>query len=119
MDVHETGESVKTIFTRPKEFKSMIVEIAGDHLKGAEIADIMSNHLKPKKFTYANVSLESFKSFGFPGAEELANMFEYFQTGKMNRDIAFTKKLNPTTLNFNDWMAKNKQDVEKIISNAH
>ena len=97
----------------------MIVEIAGDQLNGTEMANIISKHLKPKRFTYGNVSLEAFKSFGFPGADELANMFEYFQTGKMNRDIAFTKKLNPSTLNFNDWIAKNKQDIEKILDNAH
>ena len=119
MDVHETGECVRTIFSKPKEFKSMIVEVAGDHLRGAEMAVCMTRHLAPKKFKYANVSLETFKSFGFPGVEELTNMFEYFQTGKMNRDIAFTKKLNPNTLNFNDWLAKNKQDIEKMLENTH
>ena len=76
-------------------------------------------NLAPKKFKYANISLDTFKSFGFPGVEDLTNMFEYFQTGKMKRDIAFTKKLNPNTLNFNDWVAKNKQDIEKMLENTH
>lgn len=115
MNVDDLGECVKKIFDKPSEYKSKIVEVAGDQLKGAEIADVMNKHLKPNMFTYANISLEKYRTFGFAGVEEFANMFEYFQSGKMKRDIGLTKKLNPNTLSFSDWMAKNKETILKNL----
>ena len=119
MNVSDMGECVRAIFLRPNEFKAKIVEAAGDYLRGVEIAEALNNNFPNKKFIYGNVSLDKFKSFGFPGAEEFSNMFEYFQSGKMKRDIVLTKKLNPNTLKFNDWIIKNKQDIEKMLANAH
>jgi hypothetical protein len=110
------GECVKKAFDKPSEYKSKIVGIAGDQLKGTEIADIMNKHLHPNKFTYANVSVDAFSKFGFPGSEELANMFEFYQTGKQVRDIKLTKELNKNVLNFNDWLAKNKENILKSLA---
>jgi hypothetical protein len=115
MNVDDLGECVKKIFDNPSEYKSKIVGVAGDQLKGTEIADIMNKHLHPNKFTYANVSVEAFAKFGFPGCEDLANMFEYYQTGKHARDIKLTKELNKNVLNFSDWLAKNKETVQKTL----
>jgi hypothetical protein len=103
MNVDDMGECVKKIFDKPSEYKSKIVGVAGDQLKGTEIAHIMTKQLHPNKFTYANVSVEAFSKFGFPGCEYL---FEYYQTGKHVRDIKLAKELNKNALNFSDWLAK-------------
>ena len=108
MNVKDLGECVKAVFDKPNEFKSKIIGIAGDQLKGPEIAEIMSKHLKPNSFSYANISLETFLSWGFPGVHDFANMFEFYQTGKQHRDLSLTKELNKNVLSFNDWIAKNK-----------
>ena len=118
MSVDDYGECVKSVFAQPDAYKSKIVGVAGDHLKATEIVASLNTHLAPNKFAYANLSLDTFKSFGFPGAEELANMFEYFQTGKMQRDISLTKKLNPATVSFNEWLVKNKQGILKSLPQA-
>jgi hypothetical protein len=61
---------------------------------------------------YNSVSPEAYRSFGFPGAEDLGNMFqfkrdfeEYFCGA---RSIAFSKSINPELQNFEQWLAKNK-----------
>ena len=115
MNVEDLGACVSSIFNQPNEFKSKIVEVAGDHLKGADYVDLMNKHLKPNKFAYANISLPTFASWGL---EEFAHMFEYYQTGKMTRDLNLTKKLNPNTLTFNDWLAKNKESILKGLPKA-
>jgi hypothetical protein len=64
---------------------------------------------------YNAVSPEVYRSFGFPGAEDLGNMFqfkrdfnEYF-CGARNPD--FPRSLNPELLTFDAWLAKNKSRI--------
>ena len=38
-------------------------------------------------------------------------MFEYYQTGKMKRDIELSKRLNKNLLNFEGWIIKNKEHL--------
>ena len=118
MNVDDLGVCVRNIFDHPDEYKSKIVGVAGDYLKGTEVTNILNKQLAPNKFVYANLSLDAFRGFGFPGAEELGNMFEYFQLEKMPRDIKLAKKLNPATLSFSDWLNKNKQDILKKLPQA-
>ena len=113
VNVDDLGECVKTVFDSPNEFKSKILPVAGDKLTGEQIAAIMSKHLAPKKFNYGNISLEKFLSFGFPGVQDLTTMFEYFQTGKMVRDIELAKKLNKNLVTFDQWVKQNKDEIIK------
>lgn len=115
LNIDGYGDCVIPIFAKPSEYKSKIVDVAGDQLKGTEIVDIMNKHLQPNKITYANVSLEQFLSFGFPGVADLTAMFEYFQSGTMKRNIKMTKELAPNTLSFNDWVSKNKEQILKSL----
>ena len=115
MNVDDLGDCVKTIFNFPNDFKSKIIGVAGDHLKSAEIVDIMNKHLQPNKIAYGNFSLKTFSSFGFPGVQDLTNMFEYYQTDKMSRDLQMTKILNGNTVSFNSWIARNKEDILKYL----
>ena len=61
-----------------------------------------------------NCPIVKFLSFGFPGVEDITNMFEYYQTGVMKRDINLAKQLNGQVTNFNDWLVANK---DKILAN--
>ena len=45
---------------------------------------------------------------GYPFAEEMSVMFEYYQTGKCERDIETTRKLNPDIPAFETWVDDNK-----------
>ncbi|CAF0934266.1 unnamed protein product [Brachionus calyciflorus] len=108
MSVNDIGDCVKSIFDHQDEYKNKILPVAGDKLKGKEIENILNKHSEPVKFTYADLSLEKFRSNTFPGVEDLANMFEYYQTEKMVRDIELAKKLNKNVLSFDQWVEQNK-----------
>lgn len=116
MNVEDLGECVKTVLDNPNEFKSKILPVAGDILTGDQIASTLSKYLAPNKFMYGNVSLEKFASFKFPGVEDITNMFEYYQTGKVVRDIENTKKLNKNVVTFAEWIDKNKEEIKKQLN---
>ena len=108
MSVDDTGECVKNILLNPAQYKNKIVGVATELLTVDEMVLILNQHLSPLQFKNPNLTLEKFRSIGFPGCEEMAAMFEFIKTGKFERDIELTKKLNPKALNFNDWVIKNK-----------
>jgi uncharacterized protein YbjT (DUF2867 family) len=113
--VQDIGEIVLTVFENPQEYKSKILNIASEYRTIAEYAEIMSKHLAPKKFSDGKISLEDYSKFRFPGVKDLTVMFEYYQTGKMFRDIELSKKLNKNLLSFEDWVIKNKERLMKEI----
>ena len=47
----------------------------------------------------------------FAGAQDLSHMFEFFQSGKVKRDIALTKELNPKIQNFEEWVIANAMKI--------
>jgi hypothetical protein len=64
---------------------------------------------------YNSVSPEVYRSFGFPGAEDLGNMFQFkrdfndYYCGA--RSIEFSRSLNPELQNFESWLARNKDRI--------
>jgi hypothetical protein len=68
-----------------------------------------------KEVRYNSVPPEVFRGFGFPGADDLGNMFqfkrdfeEYF-SGVRKPDFART--LNPSLQDFKTWLTQNKNAI--------
>ena len=59
-----------------REFIGQTVGIAGGHLSGQEMAASLSKALG-REVRYNAVSPDAYRSFGFPAAEELGNMFQF------------------------------------------
>ncbi|MDR5591970.1 NmrA/HSCARG family protein [Christiangramia sp. SM2212] len=111
----DIGKCAYAIFKAGETFQNKIVAIAGEHLTGKEMAETFSE-VYGKEVKYNAVSPEVYRSFDFPGADDLGNMFqfkvqeeEYFCT---IRDVNATRKLNPELLNFKNWLLKNKNKIE-------
>jgi uncharacterized protein YbjT (DUF2867 family) len=112
--VEDIGKSAYGIFKRGREFINQTVGIAGDHLTGAEMAGALTRALG-QEVRYNTVPPEVFRSFGFPAADDLGNMFqfkrdfnEYFRGA---RDLGFTRTLNPELQTFEQWLAKHKDQI--------
>ncbi|KAL3848411.1 hypothetical protein ACJMK2_019269 [Sinanodonta woodiana] len=113
MAVNDVGPWVVEILKDPAKYKGKKLHLAGDKLTLDQVCDTLSKHLKPKQFQYVPVSVEDFAKMPFPGAEEMANMFHFFQLKADNfRDVALTRKLYSKTQTFDAWVQANK---EKII----
>lgn len=112
--VEDIGKCAYGIFQRPQEFIGKIVGIAGEHLTGAQIADALSRALGVTVH-YNSVPPEVFRSFGFPGADDLGNMFQYKRDFNKQfvgaRSVETSRKLNPDLQTFNQWLAANKDRI--------
>ncbi|MCW8803670.1 MAG: NmrA/HSCARG family protein [Ignavibacteriaceae bacterium] len=110
----DIGKSAYGIFKRGNEFIGKTVGVSGQHLTGKMMADSFSKALG-KKVDYNAVPFDIYRGFGFPGADDLGNMFQFkhdfedYYCGA--RSVDHTKSLNPTLMTFDDWL---KQNVSKI-----
>ncbi|MDO8952268.1 MAG: NmrA family NAD(P)-binding protein, partial [Draconibacterium sp.] len=111
----DIGKCAYSIFKAGKEYQNKTVGIAGEHLTGKQMAEAFSKHLGTE-VNYNEVPPSVYRSFGFPGAEDLGNMFQVnadFETEFCRaRDINATKKLNPELINFDTWLNKNKMAIK-------
>jgi uncharacterized protein YbjT (DUF2867 family) len=110
----DIGKCAYGIFKKDAEFIGKTVGIAGDHLTGYQMADELSKALN-QQVRYNAVSPEIYRGFGFPGAEDLGNMFqfkhdfeEYF-CGARNLDLS--RALNPELQTFAEWLTRNKSRI--------
>jgi uncharacterized protein YbjT (DUF2867 family) len=106
----DIGKCAYGVFKAGPEFVGKPVFVAGEHLTGAEMARELGAALG-KQVKYNPVPFDVYRSFGFPGADDVGNMFqfkhdfnEYFVGA---RDLAFARRLNPELQSFKTWLAAN------------
>ncbi|MFL5610860.1 MAG: NmrA/HSCARG family protein, partial [Gemmatimonadaceae bacterium] len=94
----DIGKTAYAIFEKGEELIGKTVGIAGGHLSGAQMAKSLSKALG-QPIAYNAVTPAAFRSFGFPGADDLANMFQFNSEFEQHccdaRNISETKSLNP------------------------
>ena len=112
--VEDIGKAAYAIFKRGGEFIGQTVGIAGQHLTGEQMASALSRALG-QEIRYLNVPPEVYRSFGFPGADDLGNMFqfkrdfnEYFCGA---RNLEFSRSLNPELQTFDQWLAAHAEKI--------
>ncbi|WP_205324308.1 NmrA/HSCARG family protein [Glycomyces sp. YM15] len=107
----DIGRTAFGIFKRGKALVGKTISIAGEHLTGEEYAAAFSEALG-EPVAYYPVPFDGFRAAGFPAAEEMGNMFQYYAefdeefTGR--RDLAAVRALNPRLKTFREWLAANK-----------
>jgi uncharacterized protein YbjT (DUF2867 family) len=112
--VEDIGKCALTLFKRGPEFIGGTVGIAGEHLTGAEMAAAFTKALG-QEVRYNDVPPEVYRTFGFPGADDVANMFQFKRDFNDvfcgARDPAFTRSLNPSLQTFEVWLADHKHRI--------
>ena len=76
------------IFKRGREMIGKTVGIAGEHLTGAEMAAAFSEGARARRCATTTSPPEVYRGFGFPGADDLGNMFQFkrdFEEGSATR----------------------------------
>ncbi|MHB0936039.1 MAG: NmrA/HSCARG family protein [Armatimonadota bacterium] len=110
----DIGKCAYGIFARGGEFIGKTVGIAGEHLTGAQMAAALTRALG-QEVRYNDVPPEAYRAFGFPGAEDLGNMFQFKRDFEDYfcgaRDPALARELNPSLQTFDAWLAKNKEQI--------
>ena len=102
----DIGKCAFGIFKKGKELVGERIGIAGEHISFNDVAKSLSEFLG-EEVTYNAVTPEQYRSFGFPGADDLGNMFQFYRDYDVyneNRDVEKSKKLNPDLKNFDEWL---------------
>jgi uncharacterized protein YbjT (DUF2867 family) len=106
----DIGKSAYGIFKKGNEYIGKTVAITGENLTGKMMANSFTKALG-QEVVYNAVPFDVYRSFGFPGADDLGNMFQFkhdfeeYYCGVRSRD--FSKTLNPELKSFDMWLAEN------------
>jgi uncharacterized protein YbjT (DUF2867 family) len=110
----DIGKCALALFKRPATYLGKTVGVAGEHLTGAQMAGALTQALG-QEVRYNSVSPEAYRTFGFPGADDLGNMFQFkrdFAAAFCSaRDPAFARTLNPGLQTFAQWLEANKARI--------
>jgi uncharacterized protein YbjT (DUF2867 family) len=112
--VEDIGRCAYGVFKRGSELAGRHVGIAGEHLTGAEMAAALGEALG-KPVNYHAVTPAEYRAFGFQGADDLGNMFQFNTEFAADfcrvRDLAASRALNPALQTFRQWLEANKARI--------
>jgi uncharacterized protein YbjT (DUF2867 family) len=110
----DIGKAAYGIFKAGKGYIGKTVGVAGEHLTGAEMAAGFSRALG-QEVRYNDVPPDVYRSFGFPGADDMGNMFQFKRDFndeyRAARDLSETRRLNPELQSFDEWLERNKERI--------
>ncbi len=110
----DIGRCAYGIFKQGTEWVGKTVGISGEHVSGAEMAATFSR-VFAKEIRYNAVPPSVYRSFGFPGAEDLGNMFQYKHDFNDQfcaaRSTAVSRSLNPDLQTFEAWVTSNRDRI--------
>ena len=115
--VEDIGPIVAQVFACPEIYLHRTVGVVGEDRTCKEYAAIMSRVLGVT-IRYHHIQRDVFSGFGFPGAEELANMFEVQRLYILRRSQHLMESycMNPGMQSLEAWLIKNKQRFLQLLN---
>ncbi|MBN1238728.1 MAG: NmrA/HSCARG family protein [Gammaproteobacteria bacterium] len=111
----DIGRTAYGIFKAGNEYVGKRVGIYGEALTLDQMGQVLSKELGIGPVKYNAVDADTFRGFGFPGADELGNMFQVYRDFEGEvlgaRDANLARKLNPQLQNFEAFVRNNKDAI--------
>ena len=108
--VEDIGKVAYGIFKQGDKFIGTTFGVAGENLTGAQMAASFTKALG-EEVRYNDVPADVYRGFGFPGADDIGNMFQYKRDFNEEycgaRDLAAVRALNPALQTLDAWLAQN------------
>jgi uncharacterized protein YbjT (DUF2867 family) len=110
----DIGKTAYGIFKAGPQYIGKTVGIAGENLTLDQMSEKLSKGLGIV-VKYHAVEADAYRGFGFPGADEMGNMFQVYRDFEQEvlgaRSIGVTRSLNPSVQSFDQWLATNKSKI--------
>ena len=110
----DIGKAAYGIFKAGDKYIGKAVGVAGEHLTGSEMAAALGRAIG-QEVRYDAVDPDTYRSFGFPGADDLGNMFQFKRDFNDHytraRNVDETRALNPELLSFDAWLSRYKNRI--------
>ncbi len=114
ISAEDIGKWAYEIFKRGKELIRKTVGMAGTHLTGADTAQAITRALGREARRQA-IPFDVYRGLGFPGAQDLGNMFQFkcdFQKDFCAaRDLNLSRSLNPELQTFSAWLSRHASQI--------
>jgi uncharacterized protein YbjT (DUF2867 family) len=111
----DIGKTAYGVFKAGDKYIGATVGIAGGTLTVEEMGNTIKSVLGLSSVTYNAVDADTYRGFGFPGADELGNMFQVYRDFEKEclgaRSVELTKQLNPALQSFEDFVRKQKEAI--------
>jgi hypothetical protein len=103
------------IFKAGQSYVGKRVGITGENLTVNEMGEKLSKGLGISSVKYNAVEADTYRGFGFPGADEMGNMFQVYRDFEKEvvgaRIPELTRSLNPELQTFEQWLVKHKDQL--------
>jgi uncharacterized protein YbjT (DUF2867 family) len=110
----DIGRCAYGIFKKGDAYVGKTTGIAGEHPTGEQMAAALSEAFG-REVRYNAVPHDVYRSFDFPGADDLGNMFQFkhdFEDAFCGaRDLGESRSLNPSLQTFAEWVARNRDRI--------
>ncbi len=110
----DIGKCSYGVFRNGSDTIGKTIGIVGEKLSGNEMAEKLSKALGINVI-YNNVTPEMYRNFGFPGADDLGNMFQFKRDFNDDfnriRSEEYSLALNPDLQNFDKWLSLNSSKI--------
>jgi uncharacterized protein YbjT (DUF2867 family) len=113
----DLGGVVAAIFAESFWYRDKVIGVVGDDLRCDEYAEVMHRVLR-RPFAYRYIAHDAFAALGFPGARDLADMFEFNRQYVPNRrlDLAKSRELYPEIRPFERWLRGHAPAFERALA---
>ncbi|MGK3206916.1 NmrA/HSCARG family protein [Amycolatopsis sp. MEPSY49] len=113
----DIGRTAFGVFAQGPSLAGETISISGENLTGEQYAAAFAKELGIE-VAYRPMSVEDLRSAGFPGADDLSNMFFYYAEHEAAfagaRDPEAVRKLNPRLQDFATWLASRREAFEGL-----
>lgn len=110
----DIGRCAFGIFKQGAAMAGRTVGVAGEHLTGDQMAAGLSKAIG-QPVRYNDVPPEVYRGFGFPGADDLGNMFQFNRDFEADfcgaRSLEASRALNPSLQSFEEWLSRNASRI--------
>ncbi len=111
----DIGKVAYGIFKAGSEYIGKTVGIYGEALTIEQMGETLTKVLGVGAIVYNAVDADAYRGFGFPGADELGNMFQVYRDFEKEvlgaRSVDLARKLNPALQSYADFVKKNREAI--------
>jgi uncharacterized protein YbjT (DUF2867 family) len=111
----DIGRCVFGVFAEGESLIGETIGLAGGQPTGDQMAAALSDALG-EEVVYRAVPFDVYRGLGFPGAEDLGNMFQYYHDFEEEfcaaRPVERSRELNPRLRSFPQWLGANADRIE-------
>ncbi len=115
MAAEDIGKTAYGIFKAGDRYIGKTVGITGENLTLNEVSEKLAKGLGIGSVKYNAVEADTYRGFGFAGADEMGNMFQVYRDFENQvlgaRSAETARLLNPQLQTFDQWLAKNKNRI--------